>query len=71
MQELLSVLFLDSILIYAAAKCTEMASIYTKVVKKKKKNTASIEDFKCVDFHDDLIFPPEGSALNLLLLSFY
>lgn len=42
-----------------------------KSSKKKKKNTASIEDFKCVDFHDDLIFPPEGSALNLLLLSFY
>lgn len=74
LQELLSVLFLDNILIDAAAKCTKMTSIYTRVVKKPKKknnkNTASIEDFRCVEFHGDLIFT-KGSALNLLLLSFY
>ena len=37
LQGLLSVLFLDDIWIFAVAKCTEMASSYTKVVKKKKK----------------------------------
>lgn len=36
LQGLLSVLFLDDIWIFAVAKCTEMASSYTKVVKKKK-----------------------------------
>lgn len=58
LQGLLSVLFLDDIWIFAVAKCTQMASSYTKVVKKKKKkgvgkrNTAS-SDFKCVEFHSD------------------
>lgn len=56
LQGLLSVLFLDDIWIFAVAKCTEMASSYTKVVKKKKgvgkRNTAS-RDFKCVEFHSD------------------
>ena len=37
LQGLLSVLFLDDIWIFAVAKCTQMASSYTKVVKKKKK----------------------------------
>ena len=36
LQCLLSVLFLDNVWICAAAKCTEMASSYTKVVFKKK-----------------------------------
>ena len=56
LQCLLSVLFLDNVWICAAAKCTEMASIYTKVVLKKKgvgkRNTAS-RDVKCVEFHSD------------------
>lgn len=59
MSGLLSLLFRDNILICAAAKCTEMASIYTKVVKRKKKTKATRE-FKCVGFHGDLIFPPRA-----------
>ena len=37
LQDLLSVLFLDSILTCVAAECTKVASIYTKVVLKRRK----------------------------------
>ena len=43
LQGLLSVLFLDDIWIFAVAKCTEMASSYTEVVKKKKKKRSGKE----------------------------